>query len=448
VRLLRVYHHWLSQRKLGLFLLETVAVIGLFLASARTVAPRLPLDELGKGHSLGLALACAALVQTSLYFADLYDIRGASADRSCGVRLLRALGVAFGLAAGAVLVLPEEPPGMALLAGAAGAATAVFLVRWALPWVVGRPTRVLVLGEGVRGQELARAIESSGEFEVAALARPRRDGETTEPDTLALNLKAKTVVVACEEESTGLLPEPLLRCRLMGIPVFSASSFAERVLRRLPISYLRPSDLIYAEGFRTGRLNTALKRALDLSAALVLFAVFSPVMLFAALAVRLSSPGPVLYSQERVGLGGRVFKLTKFRTMRTDAESGGTPVWAGENDPRVTRVGRLLRTTRLDELPQLFAVLRGDMSLVGPRPERPYFVEQIKQAVPYYELREAVKPGLTGWAQIRYPYGASIDDARAKLEHDLYYMKNRSLFLDLAILFHTVRHVLSGRGAR
>jgi lipopolysaccharide/colanic/teichoic acid biosynthesis glycosyltransferase len=167
-----------------------------------------------------------------------------------------------------------------------------------------------------------------------------------------------------------------------------------------------------------------------------------------AAVVKLDSPGPIFYGQERVGYRGQVFRITKFRTMRVDAELKSGPTWAAKGDQRVTRSGRFLRLCRLDELPQLFSVLVGDMSLVGPRPERPFFVDRLKKEIPFYELREVVRPGVTGWAQIRYPYGASVDDARAKLEYDLYYVKNGSVFLDLAILFHTARHVLMGRGAR
>jgi exopolysaccharide biosynthesis polyprenyl glycosylphosphotransferase len=214
------------------------------------------------------------------------------------------------------------------------------------------------------------------------------------------------------------------------------------------VSHLRAEELVFAEGFRFGRLDAIAKRAFDVAAAAALVVICAPVMVVAALLVRLDSDGPILYRQERVGRNGRSFLLTKFRTMRPDAEADGRPVWARLGDARVTRVGRFLRKARLDELPQLFAVLRGDMSLVGPRPERPFFVEQIKREVPFYSLREEVKPGITGWAQLRYPYGASLEDARAKLEYDLYYLKNRTLFLDAAVVFHTVRHVLVQRGAR
>jgi len=231
-------------------------------------------------------------------------------------------------------------------------------------------------------------------------------------------LRVDTVVIASDERRARLPIEEFIRLRLSGVTVLPAQRFAERVLRRVPIALLRPSDLA------------------------------APVLAIAAVLIKLDSEGPVFYWQERVGRGGRIFRLYKLRTMHDEAEKASGPVWAAHRDPRITRLGAMLRKTRLDELPQAFAVFRGHMSFVGPRPERPFFVQQLKTQIPFYGMREAVKPGITGWAQIRYPYASSVDDARAKLEYDLYYVQHQSLFLDLAICFHTVKTVLSGRGAR
>jgi lipopolysaccharide/colanic/teichoic acid biosynthesis glycosyltransferase len=195
-------------------------------------------------------------------------------------------------------------------------------------------------------------------------------------------------------------------------------------------------------------MRAAVKRDFDLVMSAVLLICAAPVLAILAILIKLDSGGPVFYWQERVGRGGRIFRLHKLRTMRQDAEKLSGPVWAAQKDPRVTRMGAFLRMTRFDEIPQTFAVFRGHMSFVGPRPERPFFVQQLKTQVPFYGMREAVKPGITGWAQIRYPYGSSVDDARAKLEYDLYYVQHQSLFLDLAICFHTVKTVIFGRGAR
>lgn len=226
------------------------------------------------------------------------------------------------------------------------------------------------------------------------------------------------------------------------------SSFMERETGRVDIDALVPSWLIYSEGGRRTRLDALVKRTIDLSASLILLAVALPFIVVAGILVFLTSRGPVLFKQDRVGRYGKVFSLLKLRTMRVDAEQDGVPQWAAKNDPRVTLVGRFLRATRIDELPQIFNVLVGDMSFVGPRPERPYFVETLTKELPYYVERHAVKPGITGWAQVRYPYGATVDDAREKVQYDLYYIKNYSVFLDLLILFQTVRVILFSTGAR
>jgi exopolysaccharide biosynthesis polyprenyl glycosylphosphotransferase len=260
-------------------------------------------------------------------------------------------------------------------------------------------------------------------------------------------MRVDTVVIASDERRARLPVEELIRLRHCGVTVLPAQRFAERVLRRIPLSLLRPSDLAIGEGL-TSPLRAATKRVFDLVMSSILLICAAPVLLLLAALIKLESDGPVFYWQERVGRGGKTYRLHKLRTMRQDAEELSGPVWAKARDPRVTRIGALLRKTRLDEIPQVFAVFRGDMSFVGPRPERPFFVQQLKTQIPFFGLREAVKPGITGWAQIRYPYGATIEDARNKLEYDLYYVQHQSTFLDLTICFHTVKTVLFGRGAR
>lgn len=240
----------------------------------------------------------------------------------------------------------------------------------------------------------------------------------------------------------------LLRCKAEGVHIFNDVEFRERQLRRVDIDHLGPDWLAFAEGFSCGRLSSTLRRAADalVSSALLLF--FLPLMLLTALLIKIEGPGPILYRQERVGRLGKNFILLKFRSMLPDAENGHGPAWATKNDPRVTRVGRIIRLLRIDEMPQLLNVLKGEMSLIGPRPERPYFVEQLTRAIPGYSDRHWVKPGITGWAQVNFPYGASVDDARMKLAYDLYYLKHRGLFLDLLILISTVRVVLLQEGSR
>ena len=260
-------------------------------------------------------------------------------------------------------------------------------------------------------------------------------------------LRIDTVVIASDERRARLPVDELIRLRLTGITVLPAQRFAERVLRRIPLSLVRPSDLAIGEGL-TSPVRSAMKRIFDLTMSGILLLCASPVLLLLAALIKLDSEGPVFYWQERVGRAGKPYRVHKLRTMKKDAEKLSGPVWAQQKDPRITRLGSFLRKTRLDEIPQVFAVFNGDMSFVGPRPERPFFVQQLKTQIPFFGLREAVKPGITGWAQIRYPYGATVEDSKNKLEYDLYYVQHQSLFLDLAICFHTVKTVLFGRGAR
>lgn len=259
-------------------------------------------------------------------------------------------------------------------------------------------------------------------------------------------LRVDDLVVVLEERRGGLPVDDLLRCRLRGVVVEEGESIYERVTGKIAVESMRPSYLIFNQGFVQTPLAAFGKRLTDIALALLIFALTWPLMILTALAVRLDSPGPVLFRQERLGRHGRPFTLCKFRSMRADAEKQSGPVWAQQNDPRITRVGRFLRKTRLDELPQLLNVLSGEMSLVGPRPEREHFVRDLAEQIPYFEQRHLVKPGLTGWAQINYPYGNTVEDARQKLMYDLFYVKNQSTLFDLSILFNTIKTVVLRRG--
>ena len=461
--MLRVFHHYFSSRKLTLFVTEGAAIALACLMGAAgfstLLAPansHLPLAQTLPALLL-LGATFVPTYQFALYLLDLYDLRVAAEDRGRGARLLKAAGVttAFvGLLMLAVpVVLPVQLPPGALLGGAMGAFGGTLLVRAALRAVVGVPSRVLIVGDGLKARSVATAIEQGGEdsFQVVALVDPRRQRlEGKEPeavDALAERLGVEFVVQAADDMRGASWMDALLRCRLAGRRVYHAAGFCERVLRRIPVAHLRTSDFAFADELTVTPLRRMAKRVFDIAIASALLLCAAPFLLLVMAAIRLDSKGPIFYRQERTGLGGKSYWLWKFRSMRTDAEKDGA-VWARTNDDRVTRVGRFIRKTRIDEIPQVFNVLMGDMSFVGPRPERPVFVEQLKQQIPFYGLREAVKPGLTGWAQIRYPYGASVEDARNKLEFDLYYVKNGSLFLDMGIIFHTVRHVLLARGAR
>ncbi|HEY0063605.1 MAG TPA: TIGR03013 family XrtA/PEP-CTERM system glycosyltransferase [Telluria sp.] len=259
---------------------------------------------------------------------------------------------------------------------------------------------------------------------------------------------SEIVVTVGERRSTAFPVDQLLQCALGGVRVIDAATFFEREACQIRLDSLQPSYLIFGGGFDQSFVRASSKRLFDLLASVLLFVLGLPVMLGAAAAIAIEGNGPIFYQQERVGRHGRIFKVLKFRSMRKNAEEGGLPTWAAANDPRVTRVGRVLRTLRIDELPQLFNVLKGDMSFVGPRPERAYFVDQLICDVPYYNVRHGIKPGITGLAQVRYQYGASKDDAVQKLQYDLYYVKNNSLFLDILILIDTVQVVLLGKGSR
>lgn len=262
-------------------------------------------------------------------------------------------------------------------------------------------------------------------------------------------LKVDEIIVAVRERRSDAMPVgELLVCKLSGVRVLDLSSYFERTLGQVRVDFLRASWLIFGDGFRQNLPRKAVKRLFDIVAATVLLLACLPLMLLSAILIVLESGYPIFYRQDRVGQGGRIFNLIKFRSMRIDAEQDGKPRWAAQTDVRVTRIGRVLRRLRIDELPQIYNVLRGDMSLVGPRPERPYFVDRLTREIPFYATRHSVKPGITGWAQVRYHYGESVADTVQKLQYDLYYVKNHTLFLDSLILLETVGVVLTGEGAR
>lgn len=331
-------------------------------------------------------------------------------------------------------------------------------------------TRVLIYGTGHRALKIASRMRRRSDrraFVVVGYLQPPHAPDLVSEHGVSILPPANDplvevcraydvdeIIIASDERragdpGTGIPFDELMECRLAGIDVCEVQSFVEREACKLDVDLLQRSWLVYSDGFETGWYRAATKRAFDVSAAISLLAVTWPIMLLTAAAVSLADRfrGPILYRQDRVGLNGEVFSVYKFRTMRVDAEESGA-VWADHNDPRTTSIGNFLRQTRMDELPQLFNVLRGQMSMVGPRPERPVFVEHLNQQLDYYPQRHRIKPGITGWAQLCHPYGASVDDAKEKLQYDLYYLKNHSILLDLIIMFQTVEVVLVGDGAR
>jgi sugar transferase (PEP-CTERM system associated) len=471
----------IPRRKLLLMLCEAAIFTAVLLIG--TSAPPLstrsfllfePSMELLRG-----VLSCftiAVICQASLSYSDLYDWKTAQNRAELGNRLLHSCSYSLVMLAFLVVVAPSlfYFPGLAdvrtdtwkliLLLGLGF--LLVYFFRHAFHWFFYKwrfGERVIVVGSSPEAQQLARMVldnPMAGYEMLGIIEEPGQPPLPTGPDappvlgtldslrSLCREEGISRVVVALRERRGRVPVDRLLECRMDGVEIEEREAMYERLTGKLAVESMRPSYLIYGRGFAKDPLQMALKRVLDILASLVGLAVSSPVCLLAMLLVKLSSKGPVFFVQERVGQDGLPFRLVKLRTMRTDAEKESGPVWAQKNDSRVTPIGRLLRLSRIDEIPQFVNILRGQMSFVGPRPERPHFVEQLQQEIPFYPLRHTVKPGLTGWAQVRHPYGASIDDAREKLRYDLYYIKNMSLLFDLNIMLRTVTVILRGKGAR
>ncbi|MEA3044774.1 MAG: hypothetical protein QOH47_2612 [Sphingomonadales bacterium] len=409
-------------------------------------------------------LAFAGALQIAMLAVGVYGVQALRSVRFAIARLIVALALGILLLSVLFFIVPPVAFWRSSLLYASWIALfAMVAVRILLRDLLGGERfkrRVMVLGAGARAARIAALAGVNGAgFAVvgyigmndgpsAVAGAVNRAGLASLPDHL-LRLGASEVVLALEERRNALPLNDLLRIKTTGVQVHDFSSFLERETGRVDLDSLNPSWLIFSDGFSSGRrLSGVAKRLFDIAASLLLLAFTFPLILATALAVKLESKGPAFFRQRRVGLYGMAFDVIKLRSMRLDAEVGGKAVWAQKDDPRVTRVGRIIRQLRIDELPQIWSVLKGEMSFVGPRPERPQFVADLEARLPYYAERHVVKPGITGWAQINYPYGASVEDAREKLEFDLYYAKNYSPFLDLLILLQTARVVIWPEGAR
>jgi sugar transferase (PEP-CTERM system associated) len=425
-------------------------------------------DALTELSGILRVLLIVFVCQVSLHYSDLYDLGSITDTRDLVTRLLRAIGATSLILGFAYLIFPSWiiERGVFLLA-AALAISLVVVWRRAFEVLARRVApreRLLLVGTGAGAVTLARELfQRRLELGVdivgfvdpdparvgAPVINPGVIGTIDDIPSLVSKYKVDRVVVSLSDQRGKLPMERLLDVRMRtGVLFDHLASVYEEYTGKIAVENLRPSWLVFSTGFRKTRLLMAAKRAFDVMTALVGLVVFSPLMLTIAAIMKMSSRDPVLYHQERVGLNGHVFTVHKFRTMRQDAEAGTGPVWSRPGDARVTRIGGLMRKTRLDELPQLWNVLRGDMSLVGPRPERPSFVEQLTTSIPFYGQRHVIKPGLTGWAQVRYTYGASVEDAIEKLQYDLYYIKNVSLLFDFVIALETIKTVVLRRGAR
>lgn len=412
-------------------------------------------------------LLLASVTQLCLYYADLYDSRVFAERRELFTRVLQALAAASFILAAVYFWFPHLVIGRGVFLISAGfVALTVLGWRTVFVWIVHRTRpreRLLLVGTGQASVDLARELfERRHELGVeivgfvdpdparvgAPVINPGVIGTIDDIPRLVHEQDVDRVVVSLSDARGKLPMDKLLDMRLDGVGFDHLASVYEKYTGKIAIENLRPSWLIFSEGFRKGRVLLGSKRAIDVIAGAAGLVVGAPLMALVAVAVRLTSPGPILYHQRRVGLNGQHFTVHKFRTMREDAEAASGPVWAAKTgDPRVTPIGRIMRRTRLDELPQLWNVLVGEMSLVGPRPERPTFVNQLSTEIPYYRQRHFVRPGLTGWAQVRYTYGASVEDALQKLQFDLFYIKNLSISLDLFIILQTIKTVILRSGA-
>ena len=446
--------------------LFVVAADALCFATAAFAAWRLAPPPFSEPTYAALSAAGMLACFLALYYCDAYSTDVLGSGRKTITALVTAMGMAF-VAALLLYFAVQTPPGaVATLAHVAGVYFCCLTISRVLFRVASSLSRfnqrVLVIGASDLGLSIARAIRErrnlglelagflSDEFDVhhrfASVQGFPVLGKVHELEKVVSKHRIHRVVVASKSRDEYFPAEELLGMKMRGYLVESGIAFFERVTGRIYLRDLRPSYLIFSNGFRLGRLSVATKRLLDIVVSGLALLVSAPVLLAAAVAIRLDSPGPVLYRQRRVGRGGRVFDVMKLRSMRQDAEATSGAVFTGERDPRITRVGHLLRKTRIDELPQLWNVLRGEMSMVGPRPERPEFLDALCERYPYFRLRLAIQPGLTGWAQVRHGYVNEIDGFEEKLALDLYYMKYRSVKMDLLILWQTIKTLVLFRG--
>jgi sugar transferase (PEP-CTERM system associated) len=412
------------------------------------------------------ALLIAVVIQLSLYYHDLNYNNIARFRGNLFLKMIQAGAVSFFALSILYYVFPSLEIGRGILLIDIDL---LFLIVFSLRLLYLKQSRlknfgerVLIIGTGrlarqigqilhlqpERGYKLVGFLDSQESNVGKSIVNPGVIGTYSDLLEIVRKENIETVISALPEQRGRLPVDAMLQCQFLGVKVKEGISFYERFGDKITLNELKPSWVIYSEGFYAPKFTVVLKRGTDVLLSAIGLILASPLMLMIGLLIKLESPGPVIYMQERVGEKGRPFTLYKFRSMRRDAESGTGPVWASRHDERVTRIGGLLRRFRFDELPQLINVLKGDMSLVGPRPERPEFVEQLRKENPYYNMRHAVKPGLTGWAQVKYRYGSSPKEAMEKLQYDLYYTKNASLAFDLYIIFETIKTVIQSKGAR
>lgn len=463
----RIGNHFVSKSVVALLGLEFLILLGAAYAGADFRFDHAYLST-AKAENYGLsALVFASVMSFSMTAMGMYQGSLRDGLRNTLLRLMPSCLLAFCIMALLFYLIPSLYFGRGIFGLAFLCAAIGILIARTVFFESSRSnflrSRIMFLGAGkiardchelaedrsfVQKYNIVGYLSTDGDCgAMGAAAMIPRLGDSLY--TTAERYHVAEIVVSAENRRDGAIPiKELLDCKMKGIKVTDATALFERETCQIRIDTLQPSWLVFGNGFDQSFVRLFGKRSVDLFMSTLLLVLTLPIMLLTALWIVLEDRGPVFYQQERVGKGGKTFMVLKFRSMKTDAENGGVPQWASGNDPRVTRVGRFIRLCRIDELPQIINVLNGEMSFVGPRPERPYFVDQLIQQVPYYNIRHSIKPGITGMAQVRYRYGASVDDAIQKLQYDLYYVKNNSLFLDALILIDTLQVVLFARGAR
>jgi len=468
--ILRVFNQYIPARKIAFFFLESVFIGGMVILGAYLRFLGNPASFHQYEYLILKAFLIVACVQFSLYYFDLYDLKAFRSNIELGIRLLQSLGVSSILLAFLYYLFPLLIIGRGIFLISL-IFMGVVIVSWRMIYNHILKTRqfdqrILIIGSGALAKNISKEIvervdtgfkvigfitdhpDAAGAETVGErLVNPAIIGDPSRILDIATKEGVDRIIVALEERRGKFPDGQLLECKMRGIAIEEGIAFYEHLTGRLQVESLRPSFLIFSDGFKKWKLTMLTKRVTEFTLSVIGLTLLSPFILVISILIKIDSRGPVFYKQERVGERGKIFKVLKFRSMVEGAEANG-PVWAGKNDARVTRVGRWIRKWRLDEIPQMVNVLRGDMSFVGPRPERAHFVKKLREEIPFYDQRFYVKPGITGLAQVRYQYGASKEDALEKLMYDLYYIKNLSSLFDLLIVFETIKVVLSGKGAR
>lgn len=462
--MIRLFKHYIPKPVFALGFVEILILTVAIMIGLTVRFSQLDLDPIEFRRHIPVFVTFVVVVYVSMLAVGLYQTESCRALRVTAVRLPIAMLLSFIMMSVVSFVLPDVSIWRSIFAYGIGFAVLGVLTSRAIFTHVADldlfRQRIILLGAGPRAARI-KEMETVGKgraFHIMAAARmsanendiegAKEFGEIHPLVKFAQANQANEIVVASEERRGTLPVSELLACKMEGFRITDATTFIEQQTGAVDLESMSPSWLIFSDGFvGSNQLDLVLKRAFDIITSFILLCLSMPVLAVTAVIIKVTSPGPIFYRQERVGQGGKAFMVMKFRSMRTDAEKNG-PQWAQKNDDRVTPIGKFIRSTRIDEIPQIFNVFKGDMSFVGPRPERPVFVEDLAKEIPYFHERHRVKPGITGWAQINYPYGASVEDARQKLQYDLYYIKNYTIFLDFLVLIQTLRVVIWPDGVR